>query len=67
MHKIFKRMIEMGWNLNNNTMDDFMEIYNTHKDFMTSYCEDEYNEDNELLWCYQFMVDFLDCLEKEII
>ena len=38
-NKIFEKMIEYGWNLGNNTLKDFGEVYETHKSFI----DDTYN------------------------
>ena len=32
--KIFKKMIQYGWNLGDNAEEDFEEVYNIHKDFL---------------------------------
>lgn len=34
--KIFEQMIRYGWNLGNNTIDDFENAYRTHYDFIQS-------------------------------
>ena len=51
----------IGWNL-----DDFYNVYCIHKDYMFDYCDavnDTVNDD-EQLWCCQFMTDFLRAFES---
>ena len=53
----------IGWNL-----DDFYDVYCILKDYMLDYCDtvnDTVNDD-EHLWCCQFMTDFLRALESLI-
>lgn len=62
LQDIFNEMEDtIGWNL-----DDFYDVYCTHKDYMLNYCLNEDAEDNEQLWCCQFITDFLRALENLI-
>ncbi|MBD5086459.1 MAG: hypothetical protein HDT32_03765 [Clostridiales bacterium] len=58
----FDKMESIGWSL-----DDFKEVYNVHKNYLGDVLEKFENgeiEENELVWCAQFLCDFLDCLEE---
>ncbi len=58
----FDKMENKGW-----TLDDFKETYGFHKDYLGEVLEKFENgeiEENELVWCAQFLYDFLDCLEE---
>ena len=51
-NKIFKKMQEYGWNLGDNTFEDFDMVFETHKNFLDSiydyFIETEvYNDCNE--------------------
>lgn len=43
--KVFQKMIEYGWNLGDNTIRDFEEVYNIHSNFIDS-CYDYISEEN---------------------
>lgn len=63
LQAIFDKMESIGWKL-----DDFKDIYNTHKNYLSDIVKKFENgeiEENELVWCAQFLSDFLDCLEGE--
>ena len=52
----------MGW-----TLDDFKDTYDYHKNYLGEVLEKFENgeiEENESVWCAQFLYDFLDCLEE---
>lgn len=57
----FDKMEGIGW-----TLDNFKETYSVHKEYLGVVLEKFENgeiEENELVWCAQFLYDFLDCLE----
>ena len=70
-------MIQYGWNLEDNKLEDFNNVYNIHKDFLNS-CYDfkcEVEENNEILNMndisvssfedmLDFMTDFLRAFEE---
>lgn len=43
--KVFKKMIEYGWNLGDNTMQDFENVYDIHSDFIDN-CYDFISKEN---------------------
>ena len=58
----FNKMESKGW-----TLDDFKDTYGYHKNYLGEVLEKFENgeiEENELVWCAQFLYDFLDCLEE---
>lgn len=58
----FDKMESKGW-----TLDDFKDTYSVHKDYLGEVLEKFENseiEENELVWCAQFLSDFLECLEE---
>lgn len=58
----FDKMESIGW-----TLDDFRETYAVHKNYLGEVLEkfeDDEIEEDELVWCAQFLYDFLDCLEE---
>lgn len=62
LQAIFDKMKKRGW-----TLDDFKKTYIFHKDYLDEVLEKFENgeiEENELVWCAQFLCDFLDCLEE---
>lgn len=62
LQKIFDKMESIGW-----TLDDFKDTYGVHKGYLGEVLDKFENgeiEENELVWCAQFMCDFLDCLEE---
>lgn len=75
--KIFDKMIQYGWNLGFNKMEDFSNVYNIHKNFLDS-CYDfkcEVAENDEILNMndisvlsfedmLDFMTDFLRALDE---
>ena len=75
--EVFNKMIQYGWNLEDNKLEDFNNVYNIHKDFLNSCynfkCEVE--ENNEILNMnnisvssfedmLDFMTDFLRAFEE---
>ena len=75
--KVFNKMIQYGWNLADNELEDFNNVYNIHKNFLDS-CYDfkcKVEEDNEILNMndisvsrfedmLDFMTDFLRAFEE---
>lgn len=75
--RIFDKMIQYGWNLGDNELEDFNNVYNIHKNFLDS-CYDfksEVGENNEILNMndisvssfedmLDFMTDFLRAFEE---
>lgn len=62
LQAVFKKMENIGWSL-----DDFKDTYGVHKNYLGEVLEKFENdeiEENELVWCAQFLSDFLDCLEE---
>lgn len=66
--RIFKKMQEYGWNLGDNTNEDFNAVYNIHKDFLDSCyeykCEVENNGEilnmNDIsVSSFEDMLDFM--------
>ena len=75
--EVFNKMIQYGWNLGDNKLEDFNNVYNIHKDFLDS-CYDfkcEVAENDEILNMndisvssfedmLDFMTDFLRALDE---
>ena len=75
--KVFNKMIQYGWNLADNELEDFNNVYNIHKNFLDS-CYDfkcKVEEENEILNMndisvssfedmLDFMTDFLRAFEE---
>lgn len=75
--KVFNKMIQYGWNLADNELEDFDNVYNIHKNFLDS-CYDfkcKVEEENEILNMndisvssfedmLDFMTDFLRAFEE---
>lgn len=62
LQSAFDKMESIGW-----TLDNFKDTYGVHKDYLGEVLEKFENgeiEENELVWCAQFLYDFLDCLEE---
>lgn len=66
--KIFDKMIEYGWNLGDNTKEEWESVFNTHCDFIGSCyeykCECEENDEilnmNDIsVSSFEDMVDFM--------
>ena len=60
---IFKKMEEMGWDLDMG----FDEVFKMHTDYIDEIVEKARNEEieeDELVWCCQFIGDFLCCMEE---
>lgn len=80
--KIFNKMMHYGWNLGDNKLEDFNNVYNIHKDFLDKCydykCEVEENDEvlnmnNISVSSFEDMLDFmsdflraLDEVDKEI-
>jgi hypothetical protein len=68
--KIFKIMIEYGWNLGDNTYEDFSKVYDLHYNRLNVKCEQLENanntntnkDDERLLEDLRFITDFLKAL-----
>lgn len=75
--EVFNKMIQYGWNLGDNKLEDFNNVYNIHRDFLDK-CYDykcEVEENNEILNMQDisvssfedmldFMTDFLRALDE---
>lgn len=63
--KVFQKMIEYGWNLGNNTIRDFEEVYNIHSNFIDScygyISKENYNYSMQDISKHSFesMIDFM--------
>lgn len=64
---VFEKMIDMGWNLDDNKYSDFKETLDCHIAYMEDIVEKERAgeiEENELVWMCQFIGDFFYSLEE---
>lgn len=62
---IFDKMIDMGWNLDDNEYKDFKDVLDAHIDYLSKTLENHERKgtENELTWTCQFLCDFFYAME----